>query len=693
MKHILSLAFAQDNYHFDEIVEFSNEQVRLTQYSTNFDRKLTEELILRHDGVVDVICISGLPPTIKHSGGSFLHPIAHRLKTLAKKTPTVDGQLLKEVYLPWAFRQFYMKNMEMLSNKRISFYSGALQKPLLEVLEEFSNRIVMADPYFFGKMPWTLSSAKQLEKFIRFLGPVFKKFNLKRSSVATFDQEDLDIANKLKEFFKSDIFVGNETSFQLIDLKHLAGKTVITDFMGPKLEARFRAANVHDVLVCMPRVIENRVVNFPILEAIFQSFHSFDAGPMDENVIVSWINELDLKPTLTSINTESKAITTSGPTKFAFIIHPLSASYVFKHPLLKFVKPYSKPLEPIAEDMISMLPGFFYGKIKGVVSEKNGKEIEGLIYTMTETPRKLMEKPPEVVYQKLVSLCEKAKLGGAGIIGLGAYTKIVGDAGVSVARMSPIPVTTGNSLSACSTLWAAKFAIEKMNLVKACPRGYDGKVMIVGATGSIGAVSAKILAGQWREIVIVAPRAYKLLELKEEILQIHPDAIVHISTMADAHSATCDLVVTTTSSRGKKILDIEVVKPGCVICDVSRPFDITEEDALSRPDVMVIASGEVQLPGKVKMKLDLGLEGNIVYACLAETALLAMEGRLESFTLSRSISYEKVLEIDRMARAHGVRLSCIMGHSGFITDKEFSLCREHAVKKLKEQGHDIEKIF
>ena len=98
---------------------------------------------------------------------------------------------------------------------------------------------------------------------------------------------------------------------------------------------------------------------------------------------------------------------------------------------------------------------------------------------------------------------------------------------------------------------------------------------------------------------------------------------------------------------------------------------------------MVIESGEVELPGDYKMKVDLGLHGRIVYACLAETALLAMDNRFESFTLSRNISYQKVLDIDRMAREHGVRLSHITGHSGIITDHEFELCRNHAIKSLK----------
>ncbi|MBY0415689.1 MAG: dehydrogenase, partial [Bdellovibrionales bacterium] len=139
----------------------------------------------------------------------------------------------------------------------------------------------------------------------------------------------------------------------------------------------------------------------------------------------------------------------------------------------------------------------------------------------------------------------------------------------------------------------------------------------------------------------------------------------------------------TTSGQGKTVLDIMKVKSGCVICDVSRPFDIKESDAIKRPDVLVIASGEVTLPGNVDINIDVGLEGNIVYACLAETALLAMEGKYESFTLSRNINYEKVIEIDRLANEHGVKLSQIMGHNGFISDAEFDLCKEHALENMK----------
>jgi hypothetical protein len=80
------------------------------------------------------------------------------------------------------------------------------------------------------------------------------------------------------------------------------------------------------------------------------------------------------------------------------------------------------------------------------------------------------------------------------------------------------------------------------------------------------------------------------------------------------------------------------------------------------------------------MDKSIGLPGNIVYACLAETALLAMEGRHEAFSLSRELSYDRVCEIDQLARKHGVRLAAVMGHTGEITKEEIDLCRDHALK-------------
>jgi predicted amino acid dehydrogenase len=676
MKTILSLAFAQDQYNFDEEINFFGEIYRVIQYSTNFDVELTESLIKKYDGQCDVICLSGIPQKIKFKKGFFLHPLSYRLKTASKYTPIVDGQIIKDVYIPYALRLYHLKNPMFFNRKSIGFYSGGLQINFVEPLAELCNKLVMADPFFLLKLPFNLHSPQTLEKFLKTLSPVLKKMKVQKNFIPDFDNKSMFKSRALDEFLSCDILVGNETNINFLNLSHLKNRTLIIDIVSPQLELKLKEVGLKEALICLPQLSDPKM-NYSILEGVIQ-IKKGEGMSVKQDDVIKLVEELKFSPEVKTFNIDENEVI-----KFSFVIHPLSSSFLFKHPYLRFMRKYSRPLEKLTEEALTLSPGFYYGKIQGVVSEKNGRKVEGLIYTITETPKKMMQADASVIYNKILKLCEKASTAGSKIMGLGAYTKIVGDAGVTIDRLSPIPVTTGNSLSAASTLWAAKLAVEKLNFVKKVDGQFKGTVMIVGATGSIGAVSAKILGMSWDKIIIVAPRAYKLLELKDEILKINPKAKIEISTDADNFSNICDLIITTTSGQGKTVLDIMKVKPGCVICDVSRPFDIKEEDAIRRPDVLVIASGEVTLPGDVHMNIDLGLEGNIVYACLAETALLAMEGKYESFTLSRNINYEKVIEIDRLSKEHGVRLSQIMGHSGFITDAEFELCREHAERKLK----------
>jgi predicted amino acid dehydrogenase len=139
-----------------------------------------------------------------------------------------------------------------------------------------------------------------------------------------------------------------------------------------------------------------------------------------------------------------------------------------------------------------------------------------------------------------------------------------------------------------------------------------------------------------------------------------------------------DLIVTATSGAGKKILDIMKVKPGCVITDVARPLDLPPSEVAKRPDVLVIESGEIQLPGDVRMR-DIGLPKGVAYACMAETIVLALEGRFESYTVGRNIQWEKVKEIYKLGLKHGMRLAAISGVQGPYSDEDIRRVRDLAL--------------
>jgi hypothetical protein len=157
-----------------------------------------------------------------------------------------------------------------------------------------------------------------------------------------------------------------------------------------------------------------------------------------------------------------------------------------------------------------------------------------------------------------------------------------------------------------------------------------------------------------------------------------------LSSRADTDIAGMDMIVTATSGAGKKVLDIMKVKPGCVITDVARPLDLPPEEVAKRPDVLVIESGEIELPGDVRMK-NIGLPKGVAYACLAETIVLALEGRFENFTVGRAIEWEKVREIYRMGLKHGMKLAAISGVNGPFTDEDIARVRELALAARAKQ--------
>ena len=62
-------------------------------------------------------------------------------------------------------------------------------------------------------------------------------------------------------------------------------------------------------------------------------------------------------------------------------------------------------------------------------------------------PEQMLAYPREEIYAKILAAIEIGAELGAQIVGLGAFSGVVGDAGITIAQRSPIPVTTGNSLT------------------------------------------------------------------------------------------------------------------------------------------------------------------------------------------------------------------------------------------------------
>lgn len=328
-------------------------------------------------------------------------------------------------------------------------------------------------------------------------------------------------------------------------------------------------------------------------------------------------------------------------TRFGFVIHPLFPKDIARHyPVARYVP------DPIIEFFTARKSPVVASKISGVTS-KTGAQTEGWFIGCPLTPEQMVRKLPlEKVYQRIVECADLAAEQGAQLLGLGAFTSVVGDGGVTIAQRSKIGITSGNSYTVAT---AIQGTLKASHLL-----GIDTKnstLAVVGATGAIGKTAARVLARDFGRVVLIGRDPERTAKIAEEIPGSEWSVDVASIKEADA--------IVTVSSAGKELILPEHLRPGSVVCDVARPRDVSVRVSKERPDVLVIEGGVVKVPGDVNFNFNFGFPEKTAYACMSETMLLALEGNpdLFNFTLGKDVTVEQVDLITTLADKHGFELA------------------------------------
>ncbi|MEW6029133.1 MAG: shikimate dehydrogenase [Chloroflexota bacterium] len=352
---------------------------------------------------------------------------------------------------------------------------------------------------------------------------------------------------------------------------------------------------------------------------------------------------------------------------FAFIIHPINVKRDVsrKYPFLGRVLS-----EPVIEFFSQRFPPVYLSEIEGVTSAATGRQVKGWLVACPLTPRQMLELPEARVYRKIIQTGRMAECLGAQILGLGAFTSVVGDAGVSIADALAVPVTTGDSYTVAVAVESIREAARVMDIPLE-----DATLAVVGATGKIGQVCAELLVDDVARLILIG-RRQDALEVTRDRLKVRTGSEVLVSTSMDV-LAEADLILTVTSAV-HDVIRPEDLKPGSVVCDVARPRDVSAMVARVRNDILVIDGGMVDVPGPVDFHFNFGFPPGKAYACMAETIALALEGRFEDYTLGKEITRERVEEISAMAARHGFRLSGFRSFEKVVTQEQIEAVRRNA---------------
>lgn len=357
---------------------------------------------------------------------------------------------------------------------------------------------------------------------------------------------------------------------------------------------------------------------------------------------------------------------------FAFIIHPIDPKRDIsrKYPLLGRLAPKS-----VIQALSPFWPAVNVSQIEGITSESTGKEIKGWFLACPLTPAHFFQLPEKRIYHKIIETGRLAEKLDAQILGLGAYTSVVGDAGLTVANALDIPVTTGDSYTIGLALQALERAAGLMYI-----NIDSATAAVVGAAGAIGRVCAHLLAERVGRLVLIGKTDSTLEELADEIRseQAPGSHLAEIETSTNMCSLRAAELVITVTSALHSVIEPEDLKPGSVICDVARPRDVSVKIATAREDVLVIDGGVVDVPGQVDFHFNFGFPPGKAYACMAETMALALEGRFEDYTLGKQIERARVEEITAIAAKHGFRLSGFRSFEREVTEETIERVRRKA---------------
>ncbi len=677
MKKIINISLGpeSEDYHLETV--FKGQKFSIQRFGTGEDLTRAEDLLLKWNKRAHVICISGIkyPPALGTRG--VTHEKTKELLQLCDRLHTVvtTGETLNRVSQEWSIRNIqFQQGNNYFTNANVFFFSGMANATLAKVMSEYTDNLLFADPIIENNIPKILTSLKELEFYADKAKGFLKQVPLGKIASSKKQIKALNTYQLNQAVKKANMLViPHEGFYEYLDVcmgDKLEGKTIITTAAYPERVDLLTQLGVDVIIDTAPQLIQPVVENV-VIEALMVAAFDVSKGREMKSDLLEIISEQRLDPRIIYPFEPGKRIN-----RFAYLIHPLSQDHLKKVKAVDILSSIAPQSMTAVEKLMAYSPPFVYSRVKGIKSP-TGVEAEGWLISLGETIDEMQKHSPDFTTKKIMKAAEKAKKLGAQVMGISMLPKGMHGTSLEVGKHAALPITTGNSYTASTALWAAAEAVRQMGLSKLKHgKVLQAKAMVIGATGDVGAICSRLLATAFEEVYIVSRNMAKLLSLQEALQEQKPGLKIQVSTRTDRFIDDMDVVVIA-SSRGS--IDIMRVKPGCVITDITRPMVFSQKDVAKRQDVLVITGGEIELPGEAIEMKDIGLPHGVAYAGLAETIILALEGRFEDFTKGSNTQWEKVKEIYKLGIRHGMKLSSISGVDGPLSEEDISRVKAQAL--------------
>ncbi|MCW8126075.1 aminotransferase class III-fold pyridoxal phosphate-dependent enzyme [Microbulbifer halophilus] len=281
----------------------------------------------------------------------------------------------------------------------------------------------------------------------------------------------------------------------------------------------------------------------------------------------------------------------------------------------------------------------------GTIRSPAGSTAEGVVHYLPLTAEEMLTSAREV-QERIFTGIDAMREQGAELVGLGGFTSIIGRRGLHTAERASLPVTSGNSLTAYAAYRGLHQVFDWLRLDPA-----QARVAVVGYPGSISLALAKLLLEMGCQLDLVHRPGADSRRLMAYLPEARDGQVQLFDSMEAVYERTRILVSATSSG---SVIDEARLLPGSIVMDIALPRDIRPAEP-RRNDVIVIDGGHMTGTPRIKLggeSLSMAIKQQI-NGCLAETMVLALEGRAECYSIGRDLPPQKVLESGEIAERHG----------------------------------------
>jgi acetylornithine/succinyldiaminopimelate/putrescine aminotransferase/predicted amino acid dehydrogenase len=374
----------------------------------------------------------------------------------------------------------------------------------------------------------------------------------------------------------------------------------------------------------------------------------------------------------------SRAATTARSKRFAFVAHVLSVDDFrrFDPTLREFSDTELETLRLRITEFMKPCP-----LDDLAVRSSDGGQAVGELIALPYLPSELVALPQDEAVELVQKAVDLGVERGAEVIGLAGFTSIVTYGGLAVQARDGVRVTSGNSYTTWSAMRAVEASCHRLGVSLA-----SCAVAVVGASGVIGQALSLLCAERVAELILIGnPRvetSVGRLQLVAEDCRryvlsraaaghkLPPGGVAERLVSRPASAATDpgmgvtvttdierDLprahIVLTATSAVQPFISARHLRNGAMICDVSRPFNVTSGLRNERPDLQWVDGGLVRAPDRSVLGiLEETDRRNVLVSCAAETIVLALSG-FRSEHLCGRLDPGTIEELGRVAAGLG----------------------------------------